>query len=116
MEPMNQHTLDSRMTGCGTPGCTAKHENELYMHGRCHPSARVDVALSLDGNVLHVTCVKCDKEIIDVKLLWREFGEIKNFRCHPDAAFDVRYKKGSGEIEVLCAVCQQLTRKFQLAR
>ena len=51
--------------GCHMPDCDRAHQatDRLYMHGRCHPEAPVNVAVQATGEAV-VTCYVCDALIV----------------------------------------------------
>ncbi len=60
--------------GCETPGCPcqgAGHLSEVYLHGRCHPEAGVDVCYRKGSGIVEITCRVCKAPIINVGVALR---------------------------------------------
>jgi len=49
--------------GCQSPGCTHKDHGTLFLHGRCHLKADVEVSYTKDSGEILVACAVCQKEI-----------------------------------------------------
>lgn len=57
--PLTRRELDHMK--CGSPGCTAVHEPEIYLHQSCHTGKGVFVRYT--GGVLEIFCKICDKGV-----------------------------------------------------
>ena len=65
-------------SGCQAPGCTHDHDT-LFLHGKCHLKADVEVSYTKDSSEIIVACAVCQKEIIRVAVARRTFpATIKN--------------------------------------
>jgi hypothetical protein len=59
------------LSGCEVPLCDHKnHERTrtLYLHGRCHLGAKVDVSYTSGSGVVLVACAICKKLIAEIKV------------------------------------------------
>jgi hypothetical protein len=65
MKPLTRAQIDA--FGCGMPNCTHDH-SVLYLIGRCHPEAGVDVRYAKATGILTVLCKKCSKLVADVEV------------------------------------------------
>ena len=55
--------LDSlAVSGCAVPGCKHKHESRLFLHPRCHVSARLSAAYATDGTIT-LSCGECGRTV-----------------------------------------------------
>lgn len=68
--PLTKIELDiTTAAGCQHPDCRDPHcGNEMFVHGRCHPGAAVEVRYVKGSGVLNVRCRKCSMPIINVKV------------------------------------------------
>jgi hypothetical protein len=49
---------------CQAPGCTHEdHDDELYLHSRCHPRAGT-IALYMRGGTLRILCALCQQPVV----------------------------------------------------
>jgi hypothetical protein len=55
------------IAGCDTPDCGHDH-SKLFIVGRCHQHAGVDVCYDKSDGCLHITCHKCDKPVATIKV------------------------------------------------
>jgi hypothetical protein len=66
---LNKWQLDGMAAqGCQVPGCTHKHEDEIYLRGRCHPSGGISIGYAKGSGILRVTCKECDALIAAIKV------------------------------------------------
>lgn len=65
MPLLTRETLDQER--CAVPGCDHRDHGALYLHGKCHPKAATTVHY-LHGGIVHVACMKCDKQIADIAI------------------------------------------------
>jgi hypothetical protein len=57
------------LSGCQVPLCDHKnHERTLYLHGRCHLGAKVDVSYTSGSGVVRIACAICEKLISQIKV------------------------------------------------
>lgn len=67
-EPMKVTKVQLEMAaahGCQMPGCDHEnHEQTLFLHGRCHPKARVDCSYTRGTGALRVECSECHQLIV----------------------------------------------------
>lgn len=54
--------------GCQEPSCKGGHEEIIFIHGRCHLDAPLEVSYKRGDGFLVVACLKCHKPITRVKV------------------------------------------------
>ena len=53
--------------GCQSPGCDhSAHDNTVFLHARCHPSAPTYCSYEAGSGVLRITCSVCRKPVASV--------------------------------------------------
>jgi len=54
--------------GCQMPGCKQEGHDIVFLHGRCHLHAPLEVSYKRGSGVLRVACVECHKVIAEIKV------------------------------------------------
>ena len=50
---------------CAVPDCRDEHQ-DLYFHGRCHPSAPTWAIYARGSGVLRLTCSRCSRLVTEI--------------------------------------------------
>jgi hypothetical protein len=58
--------------GCQSPGCTHEDHGTLFLHGRCHLDADVEVSYTKDSGEVLVACAVCKLEIARIAVARRD--------------------------------------------
>ena len=54
--------------GCQTPGCKHEGHDTVFLHGRCHLHAHVEVRYKRGSGILNVACLECHKLICRIRV------------------------------------------------
>lgn len=64
--PLTRIDLDLMAAkGCQAPGCK-NHDHTIFLHGRCHMSAGLDVSYTRDSRALVIVCARCKRHVATV--------------------------------------------------
>jgi hypothetical protein len=55
---------DLEAAQCSSPDCPHDDHGELFLHGRCHPSAGTRAAFDRKTGLLHLRCRACQAHIV----------------------------------------------------
>ena len=60
--------------GCAVPNCKHEHDGTVYIHGRCHINARMEVSYSTGTGLLRITCSECEQLVMEVAVASKVAG------------------------------------------
>jgi hypothetical protein len=104
--PLTRERLNMlAMGGCVVPNCRHDH-SVLYLHGACHPKARLNVRY--DSGTVICECAIC-REMIAVIAVANDYGKDHGIHptCHPKTQLFVRYERPTGLLICDCATCKK---------
>jgi hypothetical protein len=52
--------------GCHLAGCTHENHGPLFLHGRCHLGAPVEVSYMAGSGAILVRCMRCKKTVAEI--------------------------------------------------
>lgn len=100
--------------GCATPGCSHDTHDEVYLHARCHPAARVRVTTTT-GEV-EVSCLTCSRPVATLSISTEpDSSLLAQFKCCTHRGKDARYRPGKGLLEIVCPEHETVLLSFKLA-
>ncbi len=68
MKPLTRNDLDAGVAGgCQVPDCKHEHhDGVIFLNGKCHTGAGVDVSYTAGTGLLRIECRECGRLIAEV--------------------------------------------------